>query len=135
MRVNYSLGKPPYDELQRMPLLPVTLFYGGQELEVTALVDSGAMMNVIPYRVGLEMGLVWDDSQTNISLGGAFRGVPAMSIVIGGQIGDFPPMTLLFAWSRSDNVRVILGQFNFFQEFEVHFYRSKFEFEINPKAD
>jgi len=24
---------------------------------------------------------------------------------------------------------------DFFQEYDVHFYRSKFEFEINPKAD
>lgn len=115
-------------------MLPVTLFYGGRELEVLGLVDSGSMMNVIPYRVGLELSIVWDDHQADMSLGGTFRNVPAKSIVIEGQIEDFPSVNLIFAWSQSDNVRVILGQFNFFQEFDVHFYRSKFEFEINPKS-
>ena len=42
---------------------------------------------------------------------------------------------LAFAWARAENIPVILGQTNFFMEFDVCFYRSKMEFDVNPKAD
>lgn len=135
MRHDYSSGQPPRGELERMPLLPVKLFYGGQQLEVVGLVDSGAMLNVIPNRVGLELGLVWEEIQREVLLGGTYGEIIAKVIVVEGQVGEFPPVNLIFAWSSNDNIRVILGQYNFFQEFDVHFYRSKFEFEINPKLN
>jgi len=50
------------------------------------------------------------------------------------EIGDFPPVRLAFAWSRSDNVPLILGQMNFFMEFDICFYRSQLEFEVKPKS-
>jgi len=50
------------------------------------------------------------------------------------EIGDFPPVRLAFAWSRSDNVPLILGQMNFFMEFDIYFYRSQLEFEVKPKS-
>jgi hypothetical protein len=133
MRVNYSLGKPPRGDIERLPMLPVTLSYSGRTLEIIGLVDSGSMLNVLPYRVGVELGVLWDEQQANLTLGGSFGGVPAMPIVVTGQVGDFAPVNLLFAWSQSNDVRIILGQFNFFQEFVVTFFRSRFEFEVNPR--
>jgi hypothetical protein len=50
------------------------------------------------------------------------------------QIGEFSPTELVFAWVKSPNVPLILGQTNFFLEFDVCFYRSIAEFEINPKS-
>jgi hypothetical protein len=50
------------------------------------------------------------------------------------EIGEFGPTELVFAWVRSPNVPLILGQTNFFLEFDVCFYRSKLEFEVNPKS-
>ncbi|MDW8227006.1 MAG: hypothetical protein RMJ60_04340 [Anaerolineales bacterium] len=115
-------------------MLSLTLSYAGREREVIGLVDSGAMLNVLPYHIGLELGAVWDSEAAILSLGGSFRGVPAMGLAVVGKIGTFPPFNLFFAWAGSDDVRVILGQYNFFQEFDVHFYRSQFVFEIHPKG-
>ena len=40
-----------------LPFLPITLLHGDQRLEVSALVDSGATVNVLPHDVGLNLGL------------------------------------------------------------------------------
>ncbi|MEQ8755401.1 MAG: hypothetical protein RID09_18040 [Coleofasciculus sp. G1-WW12-02] len=50
------------------------------------------------------------------------------------KIGDFPQAKLLFAWVQRPNTPLILGQTNFFIEFDVCFYRSKLEFEVKPKS-
>ncbi|MBI4670707.1 MAG: hypothetical protein HY741_03435 [Chloroflexi bacterium] len=89
---------------------------------------------VLPYHIGLELGARWDAEAATLSLGGSFRGVPAMELAVVGSVGSFLPVNLFFAWSQSDDVRVILGQYNFFQEYDVHFYRSQFAFEVNPKS-
>ncbi len=45
------------------------------------------------------------------------------------------PLTrLAFAWVNTPNMPLILGQTNFLMEFDVHFYRSRLEFEIDPKS-
>ena len=49
------------------------------------------------------------------------------------EIGNFPQTELVFAWTLSPNAPLILGQTNFFLEFDICFYRSKSEFEIKPK--
>ena len=48
-------------------------------------------------------------------------------------VGKFPPVQLAFAWTRSNAVPVLLGQVNFFMEFDVCFYRSRLVFEVKPK--
>ena len=40
---------------------------------------------------------------------------------------------LAFAWIKASDVPVVLGQTNFFVEFDVSFYRSRFEFELTPR--
>ena len=42
-------------------------------------------------------------------------------------------MRLAFAWTRSDEVPLLLGQVNFFMEFDVCFYRSRYAFDLRPK--
>jgi hypothetical protein len=42
-------------------------------------------------------------------------------------------LDLAFAWVKSDQVPLILGQMNFFNEFQVCFERYNLEFEIIPK--
>lgn len=42
---------------------------------------------------------------------------------------------MAFAWARAKNMPVILGQTNFFMEFDVCFYRSKLEFEVSSKSE
>ncbi|CDM93534.1 hypothetical protein SPLC1_S050450 [Arthrospira platensis C1] len=40
---------------------------------------------------------------------------------------------MVFAWTKNLDTSLILGQTNFFMEFEVCFYRSRMEFEVKPK--
>jgi len=50
------------------------------------------------------------------------------------EIGDLPVVKLAFAWIRTNDVPLILGQTNFFMEFDVCFYRSRLEFEVKPRS-
>ena len=54
-----------------MPHLLMTLALGDQSIEVSGLLDSGAAVNVLPYRVGLELGANWDEQTTVIALTGS----------------------------------------------------------------
>jgi hypothetical protein len=50
------------------------------------------------------------------------------------EIESFPQTQLLFAWTRSPNAPLILGQTNFSLEFDVCFYRSRSKFELKLKS-
>jgi hypothetical protein len=56
--------------------------------------------------------------------------VGAHGIVVEGIVGRLPTERLAMAWADSDDVPFLLGQFNFFQAFDVFFYRSRGIFEI-----
>lgn len=98
------------------------------------LVDSGATVNVLPYNPGVELGAVREASKATIRLAGNLGNFPAMPLVVTAEIGDFAPVRLAFAWTQAEKVSLILGQMNFFMEFDVCFFRSRFEFEVNPKS-
>jgi hypothetical protein len=51
-----------------------------------------------------------------------------------GDIGEFAPVRLAFAWVKSNQMPLILGQTNFFLEFDICFYRSTLEFEIQQRS-
>jgi hypothetical protein len=69
-----------------------------------------------------------------IQLAGNLSDCSAMPFSAIAQIGDFSPIKLVFAWVQRPNTPLILGQTNFFLEFDVCFYRSKMEFEIKQKS-
>ena len=41
---------------------------------------------------------------------------------------------LAFAWTQAENVPLLLGQVNFFMEFDTCFYRSQLAFDVSPKS-
>lgn len=98
------------------------------------MVDSGAKVNVLPYELGVQLGGVWDNNKAIIQLAGNLSDRSAIPFSTMVKIGDFPLTRLVFTWVNRLNVPLILGQTNFFLEFDVCFYRSKLEFEINPKS-
>jgi hypothetical protein len=55
----YSMPDGTLDELDSLPRLPLTLQDREQRVEAIGLVDSGATVNVLPYRVGLALGALW----------------------------------------------------------------------------
>lgn len=54
-------------------------------------------------------------------------------MVLLAAVSSFPAVRLAFAWAQTDDVSVILGQVNFFLEFDVCFFRSRALFEVRPK--
>ena len=68
-----------------------------------------------------------------VTLAGNLASIEARGLLVSAQIGDLDPVRLVFAWSRSDNVPLLLGRMNFFLEFDVCFYRSRLIFEVRPQ--
>jgi hypothetical protein len=134
MRLKYSTSSPDQNEFDSLPRLPLLLRRENQEIEAIGLVDSGATVNVLPYELGLELGGIWNDRRAIIQLAGNLSSQPAMPFAANAQIGEFSPIELLFAWVKHPNTPLILGQTNFFLEFDVCFYRSNMEFEVKPKS-
>jgi hypothetical protein len=114
------------------PMLPVTLI-GRQSGAASALVDSGAAINVLPYSLGVQLGFHWDQQTNAVELSGNLASVAARVVVVSAVVGNFAPVRLAFAWAQTDAVGVILGQVNFFLEFDVCFFRSRAVFEVRPK--
>ncbi len=132
MKFRYSVSDPSQNEYDSLPRLTFSLRCNNRQAEVVGLVDSGATVSVLPYEAGVRLGQIWDYRKANIRLSGNLGNFPAMPVVTVAKIGDFEPVRLVFAWVKTD-VPLILGQTNFFMEFDVCFYRSKSEFEIMPK--
>nr|WP_309732770.1 hypothetical protein [Chamaesiphon sp. OTE_75_metabat_556] len=116
-----------------MPYLPLTLTNGSYSVEVMALLDTGASVNVLPYEIGIQLGAVWENQTVTIPLSGNLAHSEARGLVLSGTIGSFPHILLAFAWTQSQDAPVILGHMNFFAEFNVCFYRHELAFEIRPR--
>lgn len=134
MRFKYSTTSPTQNEFDSLPRLPLSLRREDRIVELIGLVDSGATVNVLPYELGLQLGGMWEDRRAVIQLAGNLGNQPAMPFSAIAQIGEFQTTELVFAWSKSPTVPLILGQTNFFLEFDICFYRSTSEFEVNPKS-
>ncbi|PSB23462.1 hypothetical protein C7B69_14385 [filamentous cyanobacterium Phorm 46] len=120
-------------ETNVFPCIPITLSYRECILEAWGLLDTGSSLNVLPYHVGLALGAVWEEQTLSIPLAGNLAPVEARGLAVVAQISDFLPVRLAFAWAKSNDPPIILGQLNFFMEFDVCFYRSQLAFEVCPK--
>lgn len=114
------------------PIVPINLTRGGVSIGVNALVDSGADVSILPYSVGVRFGIDWHSLTLPCSVGGSAGGIPGKMLVVDAVLHTFPAVKLVFAWVQSDSVPVLLGQTNFFLEFDVCFFRSRGEFQIQP---
>ena len=116
-----------------MPFLPVRLTHAQVGIDEVALVDSGAALNVLPHDLGIRLGLNWSGPSPALSLTGNLGGHAAKAVRLNMRIGTFPIAQLGFAWSRDPNARLLLGQVNFFAEFDVCFYQSRSIFDVGPR--
>ena len=119
--------------VDRMPYLPLTLSLNGQFLNAEGLLDTGASVNVLPYELGLQLGLIWENETLSVLLTGNLARFEARAVIVDAQVSPFPTVNLAFAWTQAADVPLILGQANFFFEFEVCFFRARSEFEVRPK--
>lgn len=133
-RFDFTAAHGAEGESALLPLPPLTLHYEDRSTDVQGLLDTGATINVLPYRVGIELGAVWRQDATSLRLGGNLAQHEAQPLILSAQVGTSPIVRLAFAWTRTDEVPLILGQINFFMEFDVCFYRSRRTFEVQPKS-
>ncbi|KAF0197152.1 MAG: hypothetical protein FD167_5820, partial [bacterium] len=75
-----------------MPFVPIRLVRNNLSFDTKALVDSGAVVNVLPHQVGLALGGVWNDKLAKLALGGALAGRKACPFIVYGIIGNFKPI-------------------------------------------
>ncbi len=68
-----------------LPLIEIALYYGGNEITVPALVDSGAAMSVLPYDTGLELGLIWEEQTVPVNVGGVLKDTSAYGVLLRGE--------------------------------------------------
>ncbi|BDA66933.1 hypothetical protein RIVM261_029660 [Rivularia sp. IAM M-261] len=130
----FTQGYDAFGVPDALPLLPLSLGYQNSIVEVSALLDTGASVNVLPYRVGVELGAVWEEQTTSVILAGNLASVEAKGLLVSAQISNFAPVQLVFAWSLSNDAPLLLGRMNFFLAFDVCFYRSQLLFEVSPKS-
>jgi len=128
----YVPRDPALGQASLSPMLPLTLV-GRQNGTASGLVDSGAAINVLPFSLGVQLGFDWDQETNAVALSGNLAAVEARVIVLSGVVRNFAPVRLAFAWAKADTMSVILGQVNFFMEFDVCFFRSQSFFEVRRK--
>lgn len=132
-RFPYKIIGSSFGMVDRMPYLPLTLSFNGQSLSTEGLLDTGASVNVLPYGLGTQLGLIWENETLSVVLSGNLAQFEARAVVVNAQVSSFPPIALAFAWTQAANVPLILGQANFFFEFDVCFFRARSELEVRPK--
>jgi hypothetical protein len=126
----YCDRDPTSGGLDLMADLPIVLRHHSHSLSGVGLVDSGASIGVLPYSLGVQLGFDWNSQKAQIILAGSLAHVNARGVVVEAAVGQLSPVRLALAWADSDQVPFLLGQFNFFQAFDVCFFRTRGVFEI-----
>ena len=129
-RYSYVSIRNSAGEISWRPILPLTLQREERQFLARGLLDSGADVNVMPYQLGLQLGCDWDNQQHSIRLSGNLANSEAKGVILDGFVGNSARVRLAFAWTRTDQTPLILGQVNFFMNFDVCFYRFLNFFEI-----
>ncbi len=135
MKFNYTRPAMLPPIMPGLPLVPLNHYHAGYDITYPALVDSGATLSILPYDMGLELELVWKEQTHPVTLGGIYKEMEAFMVLVRGEISGLPPTALVFAWVNKshDEVRLIVGQTNFFQRFKVTFEAYSETFDISPK--
>ncbi|MHC5770684.1 MAG: aspartyl protease family protein [Nostoc sp.] len=120
----------PFSNDEALPAIPITLSHAGFSVFANALLDTGSTVNLLPYDIGLQLGAIWEEQTVRLPLAGNLARVEARGLFVHIQIGNLEPVRLAFAWTQASQVPLILGQTNFFREFDICFVRSRRTIEI-----
>lgn len=133
-RFSFTEGYDTFGVPDALPKLPLILTYRNSSVDVSGLLDTGASVSVLPYSIGVQLGAIWEEQTISVMLAGNLAPVEARGLLVSAQIGSFEPVRLVFAWSLSNDVLLLLGRMNFFLEFDVCFYRSQLVFDVCPQS-
>jgi hypothetical protein len=120
----------PFSDDEALPTIPITMSYAGFSVSANALLDTGSAVNLLPFDIGLQLGAIWEEQTVRLPLAGNLASVEARGVFVDVQIGNLEPVRLAFAWAQASQIPLILGQTNFFREFDVCFQRSRCTIEI-----
>lgn len=112
-RYPYIAADSELGEASLRPFLPLTLTHQGSSIEAAGLLDTGAMVNVLPWQLGIDLGAVWEEQTNSLELTGNLAQYEARVLLVTAQSGQFEPVRLAFAWTQAENVPLLLGQVNF----------------------
>lgn len=129
----YVSRNPALGATSFLPFLPITLGLRQASLQLMGLLDTAATVNVLPHDIGQQLGAIWDQQTVAVQLTGNLANQEARGLLLTATVGRFPPVQLAFAWTRSNEVPLLLGQVNFLMQFDVCFFRSQLQFEVKPK--
>jgi hypothetical protein len=132
-RFPYKIINQSLSIVDRMPYLPLKLKLEDRFLIAEGLLDTGASVNVLPFELGLQLGLIWENESLSVFLTGNLTRYEARAVIVDAQVSSFSAVSLAFAWTQATDVPLILGQANFFFEFDICFFRASSEFEVRPK--
>jgi|SRR5262245_2114158 len=96
-RFPYTINDKDWGETSLMPYLPITLHSGDRSANVSALVDSGAPVNVLPFSIGQQLGLDWEEQTISVALSGNLQRLEAKGIVLIREVSPFSVVKLVFA--------------------------------------
>ncbi|MCY7336616.1 MAG: hypothetical protein LH613_10455 [Chamaesiphon sp.] len=99
----------PFSDDEALPTIPIILSHEGFSVSTNALLDSGSTVNLLPYDIGLQLGLIWENQTVRLPLAGNLASVEARGLFVHVQIGNLEPVRLAFAWAQASNVPLILG--------------------------
>ena len=71
-----------YGVVDRVPYLPLRLIHKESVLEVSGLLDTGSSVNVLPYDLGVQLGVIWENQTTEIVLSGNLALLKARGLVL-----------------------------------------------------
>jgi hypothetical protein len=93
----FVVADPAFGEASRLPYLPMAPQFEGRSMSVSALLDTGSAVNVLPYDVGVGLGAVWDHQTTTVRLTGNLANETARVLMLPGTVGALPSTRLAFA--------------------------------------
>jgi hypothetical protein len=96
-RYPFLAGDPTLGEASFRPYLLFTLLYQQSSITASALLDTGASVNVLPYSVGVELGYDWERQTAALSLTGNLAQYEARVALVQAIVGQSEPVQLIFA--------------------------------------
>lgn len=136
MKFNYvkeEISGKPKKEWPKRPKLPVALFYGDKKQNMYALVDSGADLCLFNSAIGKLLGIDLESGPLK-PIGGISGGIMARMHTIQLQVQGIPErIEIVAGFTDSAGVSGLLGQADFFDNFQVSFERYRWEFDVTPR--
>ena len=94
-RHSFISTDPSLGEASFKAFLPLTLNHGKKSHSVIGLLDTGAMVNIFPYQIGVQLGAVWEEQTTMLQLSGNLTQFEARVLILSATVGQLPSVRLV----------------------------------------